>query len=76
VMEGPNQRDPQSIEGDVKEVLLLRGAVQDSDSTVRQRAAGTLEYVAGRDLGARDIIQHRLLGECCRGCPMFGPLQR
>lgn len=32
--------------------------MQDSDSIVRERAAGTLEYVTVKDVGARDMIQH------------------
>ncbi len=31
---------------------------QDADALVRERAAGTLEYVMGKELGARDVVQH------------------
>eukprot|EP00967_Tisochrysis_lutea_P076910 scaffold104205_cov19-Tisochrysis_lutea.AAC.2 len=30
----------------------------DDDALVRERAAGTAEYLAKKELGARDIIQH------------------
>lgn len=33
------------------------GHAQDDDALVRERAAGSLEYVASKEVGARDIIQ-------------------
>lgn len=32
--------------------------LQDKDALVRERAAGTMEYCAVKEVGARDIIQH------------------
>ena len=31
---------------------------QDPDAVVRQRAAGTLEYISVKEIGARDLTQH------------------
>ena len=31
---------------------------QDPDAVVRQRAAGTLEYISVKEVGARDLTQH------------------
>ena len=39
-------------------LLLLPPLPQDADATCRERAAGTLECLALREVGARDIIQH------------------
>ena len=38
--------------------FILLPLLQDSDAIVRERAAGTLECIAVREVGARDIIQH------------------
>ena len=36
----------------------VRHDLQDEDALVRERAAGTMEYIATKEVGARDIIQH------------------
>ena len=32
--------------------------LQDTHPIVRERAAGTIEYIASKEVGARDIVQH------------------
>jgi hypothetical protein len=32
--------------------------LQDADALVRERAAGTMEYLSVKELGARDVVQH------------------
>ncbi len=41
---------------------MLPVGPQDPDHLVRERAAGTLEYVMGKEVGARDVLQHGGIG--------------
>lgn len=33
--------------------------MKDPDALVRERAAGTIEMVVGKEVGARDVLQHQ-----------------